>query len=154
MDGQVMEQIKQTVNCEVQAVGFSFTFLPPPPTFKIFHKFHNKVGKNIGCMAFTMWMLILTTTKLTWQKKPHQKIKWCHTRSNLILKTVHSDVTLQISPQLMFFPQMAVMLASLRDRRLGYRLGNYYVQLSWKDEHLNCWQKAHQSKFFKCQKAI
>ena len=101
----------------------SLLHFSPPPTFKTFHKFHNKVGKNIGCMAFTMLMLILTMTKLTWQKKPHQKIQWYHTRSNLILKTVHSDVTLQISPQLMFFPQMVVMLASLRDRRLGHRLG-------------------------------
>ena len=40
-------------------------FSPPPSTFKIFRKFHNKTGKNIGCPAFTILMLILMMMKLT-----------------------------------------------------------------------------------------
>ena len=66
MDAQVMEQIKPTVPAESRLQDSTVHFSPvPPPTFKIFHKLHNKTGKNIGCMAFIMLMLILMMMKLT-----------------------------------------------------------------------------------------
>lgn len=75
-------------------------------------------------------------TQEIWSLKPH----------------IDSEIMLQILSELILSNGDD---ASLFERE-GWDAGeeNYNVQLSWKDECLNCWQKAHQSEFFKCQKAI